>query len=69
MKKEVDARSVCQGPAIKFKRSGKFILYQRAAAFNVVFEDGVMTTLSYDGKPYLVQGGRLASKLLPRADG
>ena len=58
LKKEVDARSVCQGPAIKFKRSGKFI-YISGGRFNVVFEDGVMTTLSYDGKPYLVQGGGL----------
>ena len=46
------------GPAIKFKRSGKFI-YISGGRFNVVFEDGVMTTLSYDGKPYLVQGGGL----------
>lgn len=58
LKKEVDTRAVRQGPAIKFKHSGKFI-YISGGRFNVVFEDGVMTTLSYDGKPYLVQGGGL----------
>lgn len=68
LKKEVDTRAIRQGPAIKFKHSGKFI-YISGSRFNVVFEDGVMTTLSYDGKPYLVRGGRIAPELLPRADG
>lgn len=58
LKKEVAARTARKGPAIKFKRSGKFI-YISGGRFNVVFEDGVLTTLSYDGKPCLTQGGGL----------
>lgn len=58
LKKEVDTRRIRKGPAIRFKHSGKFI-YISGGCFNVVFEDGVMTTLSYNGKPYLTQGGGL----------
>lgn len=56
LKKEVDTRCIRKGPAIKFKHSGKFI-YISGGCFNVVFEDGILTTLSYNGKPYLSQGG------------